>query len=264
MNPPISACIICHNQAHRIARAIDSLAWCDEIVVVDSGSADATIDICQNHPSKKVRVISEPWRGYNPQRQFAAEHCRSDWVLMLDADEECSPELRHELQSLNESTLSGAAIFKMPRKNYFAKRYVRCLSPDFQTRFIHKNRTDWSPQPLPEIRTPKPGFTLKSLKKPLLHNRLDPFSPQDFCDGPRMQERAAELSAAMQQRGRHATLLQLLTRPGLTFLKYYILRGGFLDGRLGLTIAYRGTIGVILKYSLLYGHELPQKEKPPV
>lgn len=260
MNPRISACIICQNQAHRIGRALDSLAWCEEIVVVDSGSTDATIDICQRHPSGKVRVISQPWRGYNPQRQFAAEACRGDWVLMLDADEECSAELQRELQALDERTLADAAIFRMPRKNYLAKRYVRCLSPDYQTRFIHKERTVWSPQPLPEIRTAKPGFTIKTLRRALLHNRLDAFSLQDFCDGPRMQERAAELSAAMAGRGRRATLVQLLTRPLLTFLKYYILRGGFLDGRLGLCIAYRGSIGVTLKYSLLYGRELSEDQ----
>jgi glycosyltransferase involved in cell wall biosynthesis len=254
--PPISACILTKNQAHLIRLCIDSVAWCDEILVIDSGSSDATPDLARTHPSGKVRVISHPWLGYNPQRHFAATHCKNPWVLMLDADEECSPALHKELESLHPSTLETAAIFEMPRHNYLARRYVRCWSPDYQTRFLHKDRVLWSPESFPEVRTPAPGYTLKKLNAPLLHNRLTPFAPHDLCDGIRMQERANGLAATLAARGKRATLLQLLTRPALTFLKYYLLRGSFLDGRFGLVIAYKTTIGVVLKYSVLYGREL--------
>ena len=228
--------------------------------MVDSGSTDGTLEICRGHGSGKVRVIQEKWRGYNPQREFAANACKTDWVLMLDADEECSPELQRELVGLSDTVLADAAIFRMPRKNYLAGRYVRCLSPDYQARFIHKGRTEWDPQPLPEIRRAKAGFGVKTLKRALLHNRLTAFSMLDFCDGVRMQERAQALAGAMHERGRRATMMQLLTRPVLTFLKYYFVKGGILDGRMGLAIAYRGTIGVALKYSVLYGRELVDEE----
>jgi (heptosyl)LPS beta-1,4-glucosyltransferase len=257
----ISACIICKNAAAFIGVALDSLAWCDEIVVVDSGSTDATLEICRLHPSGKVRVISDAWRGYNPQRQFAAEQCRRDWVLLLDADEECSPELRREIESLGERELRDAAMFKLSRKNFLARRYVRCWSPDYQARFIHKGRTEWAPQSLPEIRRPKAGFALKKMRHALLHNRVTPARLEDFCDGARMQERAVSLADAMEKRGKRATLLQLLTRPWLAFIKYYIIKGGFLDGRLGLTVAYRAMVGVTLKYSVLYGRELAKRKK---
>jgi glycosyltransferase involved in cell wall biosynthesis len=257
----VSACIICKNQAHRIMLALDSLVWCEEIVVVDSGSTDGTVELCRNHPSSKVRVIEKEWLGYNPQRQFAANQCKSDWVLMLDADEECTSELQAEIQSLPENALAKTAIFEMPRKNYIAKRYVRCWSPDHQTRLIHKARVDWSPQSAPEIRTPKTGSITQKLRSPLLHNRLTEFVPTDFCDGRRMEEHAAILADAMQAKGKRATLLNLLTRPALTFFKYYILKGSFLDGRFGLIIAYKSTIGVMLKYSVLYGRELTPRKK---
>jgi glycosyltransferase involved in cell wall biosynthesis len=264
--PIVSACIIVRNQAKRIGLALDSLTWCHTIVVVDSGSTDGTIELCREHPGARgqgVRVISEPFRGYNPQRQFAAAHCPTDWVLLLDADEEVSHGLREEILGLKPEQLEKAAVFEMPRKNYMARRYVRCWSPDYQTRLIHQGRTQWAPQSAPEIRTPKYGFTLNRLKYPLLHNRLTPFSPKDFCDGPRMEEHAMILADAMQARGKRASLGQLLTRPGLTFLKYYILKGGFLDGRFGLTVALKSTIGATLKYSVLYGREVQQEPLPP-
>ena len=250
----VSACIICRNAGPRIDTALDSLSWCDDIVVVDSGSTDGTIARAHNHAAKP-RVIHHDWPGYNPQRQFAAGQCRNDWVLMLDADEECSPDLAAEIARLDDAATRDVAIFKIPRKNYIARRYVRCWSPDHQTRLIHRQRTDWDPTSAPEIRRAKAGFRVAQLKACLLHNRLTPFAPTDVNDGPRMAEHAEILARAMAQRGKRATLLNLYFRPFAVFFKYYILRGGFLDGRFGLIIAYKTTIGVILKYSVLYGKQ---------
>ncbi len=256
---PISACIICRNAGPRIITTLDSLAWCTDIVVVDSGSTDGTIELAQNHPSQP-RVIHNNWPGYNPQRQFAAGQCRNDWVLMLDADEECSVELKAEIARLDESALRDVAIFKIPRKNYVAMRYIRCWSPDYQTRLVHRQRLTWDPTSAPEIRRPMPGFRIVKLKTHLLHNRLTPFMPSDVNDCPRMAEHAEVLARAMMAKGKRATLLHLLTRPLASFFKHYILRGGFLDGRFGLVIAYKTAVGVVLKYSVLYGkQELAQE-----
>jgi glycosyltransferase involved in cell wall biosynthesis len=255
----ISACVICKDQADRVGLTLDSLTWCVEIVVVDSGSTDGTVEVCRGHASGKVRVISEPWRGFSRQRQFAAEQCSRAWVLMMDADEECSPELRCEIEALREAEMERVAIFEMPRKNFVAKRHVRCWGPDYQTRFIHKARVHWDPAAIPEQRTPMEGFVTAHLRGAILHNRLTPYSPEDFADGRRMADYAALLAQTMYAKGRRAGFLNLLFRPGLAFFKYYILRGGFLDGRFGLAIAYRGMIGVMLKYSLLYGKELENR-----
>ncbi|MGN6366814.1 MAG: glycosyltransferase family 2 protein [Phycisphaerae bacterium] len=256
----VSACIICKNQAHRIGLALDSLAWCEEIVVVDSGSTDGTVELARGHSSGKVRVMEERWRGYNPQREFAASQCVNAWVLMLDADEEVSAELREEILGLREEEMEGVAIFEMPRKNFVAKRYVRCWSPDFQTRLIHRERTAWGKQSAPEIREAKAGFVVKKLRGVLLHNRLTEFVATDFCDGRRMEEHANILADAMWARGKRAGFWNLLFRPGITFLKYYVMKGSFLDGRFGLVIALKTTVGVILKYSVLYGREFTNDE----
>ena len=258
----ISACVICKNQADRIGLALDSLAWCDDIVVVDSGSTDGTVEVAKRHASGKVRVVFEPWRGFAGQREFAAGLCRREWVLMLDADEECSPELRREIEGLGGTAdaFEKTAIFEMPRKNFVAKRHVRCWGPDYQTRFIHRDRVVWDPAALPEKRSPKADFGLRRLKGAILHNRLTPYSPLDFADGVRMQSYAELLSESMFKKGRRAGFLNLIFRPWMAFLKYYIFRGGFLDGRFGVAIAYRAMVGVMLKYSLLYGEELERNE----
>ncbi len=250
----ISVCIICKNETSKIGVCLDSVAWCDDIVVVDSGSTDGTPEKAAAHRAKP-RVISHPWLGYSRQRQFAVGQCRYSWVLALDADEECSPELAAEMQALPEAQASAIAMYEMPRKNFIALRWVRCWSPDYQLRLIHQQRVEWDEKSAPEIRRPKPGFRVQKLQRPLLHNRLSPFIKADINDGPRMAEHAAILAQTLRARGKHATLRDMLFRPVLTFLKYYIFRGGFLQGRFGLVICYKTTIGVMLKYSVLYANE---------
>ena len=250
----ISATIISKNAGERIALALDSLAWCADIVVVDSGSTDCTLDVVRGHKTRP-RIVEHAWEGFNLQRKFAAGECRNDWVLMLDQDEECAEALARELQELREERLAGTAILKMPRKNYVAGRYVRCWSPDYQTRVVHRERVEWDPRSAPEIRTPKAGFGVGKLRGAILHNRLTPYQPGDFAD-PRQVPYATELAVHLAKRGTRATLVNLLLRPWMTFLKYYVIRGSFLDGRFGLVIAYKTTVGVILKYSVLYGEEI--------
>ena len=250
----ISVCIICKNEIGKIGVCLDSVDWCDDIVVVDSGSSDGTPAAASAHAARP-RIIVHPWLGYNQQRQFAVGQCRHPWVLALDADEECSPELAAEIQALSESQASAIALYEMPRKNFIAQRWVRCWSPDYQLRLIHQQRVDWDEKSAPEIRRPKPGFRVQKLQQPLLHNRLSPYISTDINDGPRMAEHAAILAETLRARGKHATLRDMLFRPVLTFLKYYIFRGGFLQGRFGLVICYKTTIGVMLKYSVLYADE---------
>ncbi len=254
MTSPISACVICRNEADKIQTCLDSLAWCSDIVVVDSGSTDDTAKRAAAHQAQP-RVLRQNWRGYCRQREFAVRQCRHAWVLALDADEECSPELAREIQSLPESVLSANAMFRIPRKNFLAGRWVRCWSPDYQTRLLHGERIEWDSRSIPETRRPKPGFRIGTLRGSLLHNRTTPYHPGNFNDGPVMAERAELLARHMLARGQKATFGNLLLRPASTFLKYYLLRGGFLQGRFGLVVCYKTTIGVMLKYSVLYGEQ---------
>jgi len=238
-----------------MAAALDSLAWCQNIVVVDSGSTDGTVELARGHASRP-QVIHQDWLGYSQQRKFAVDQCANEWVLMLDGDEECDARLIGEIQALTEGRTTGVAIFKMKRRNYMAGRHVRCWGPDWQTRLICRGRTEWDDTSIPEVRRPKAGFSETAIGGALLHNRVSPFEQKDLCDGPQMEHYATVLAESMAKRGKHATIHQLFWRPILTFLKYYILKLGFLDGRLGLVIAYKTTIGVMLKYTVLYAREL--------
>ncbi len=250
----VSGCIICRNEADQIEACLHSLAWCADIVVVDSGSTDDTVARAGRHPVRP-RVLRQEWVGYNRQRQFAVQQCRHPWVLALDADEECSPELAAEIQALSESRLTAVAAWAMPRQNFIAGRWVRCWSPDYQVRLVHRDRLEWDSLSLPETRRPRTGFRTAKLRAPLWHNRTAPYRLADFNDGPVMAERAELLARELLAHGRRATWLNLLLRPISTFLKYYLLRGGFLQGRFGLVVAYKTTIGVMLKYSVLYAEQ---------
>jgi len=257
----VSGCVICKNNADKIARTLDSLGWCDEIVVVDSGSTDGTVGVCEGHGSGKVRVIQSGWRGFNKQREYAASACRNAWVLMLDADEECGEELRGEILGLTEEARRGVGLFKMPRKNFVMKRHVRVWGPDFQTRLVHRERVEWDARSIPEIRKVKAGFRVGKLKGAILHNRLTELQATDFNDGVKQAMYAVELAEHMRLKGKRGGWVNLFFRPWMTFLKYYVLRGAFLEGRFGLAIAYKTTIMVMLKYSVLYAEGMKGGEK---
>jgi (heptosyl)LPS beta-1,4-glucosyltransferase len=258
---PISACIMCKNEAPTITAALDSLAWADEIIVVDSGSTDGTLSLITNHPAKP-RLIHHDWPGYNAQRQFMVAAAKHDWVFMLDADEECTPELSAALKKVEPADVEKIAMVEMPRRNYLMRRYARAWSPDPQGRLIHRSRIIWNRLSQFDAWKIADGYGVKRINHPLLHNPKTPPKMTDFNDGPLMAERAALMADHLYHRGRRASLLQLLTRPVLTFFKFYVLRGGFLEGRFGLAVAYKTTIGVMLKYSVLYWREQAEKERP--
>lgn len=254
MSIRVSACIICKDEERRIAAALDSLAWSDDVVVVDSGSTDRTLEIARNHPARP-RIIHHDWQGYSLQRKFAVSQCWHDWVMTLDADEECDADLIRAIGTLDDTVAAHSAAFRMARRNYIAGRHVRCWDPDYQVRLIHRERVEWDATSMPEVRRPKAGFAIADLPGAILHNRVGDVRPIDFIDGTTMQDYAWVLAEALSKRGTRSGLLNLLLRPALAFLKYYLFKGAFLDGRFGLIIAYKAMIGVMLKYTALYARE---------
>lgn len=244
----ISATIITFNEADNIRQACESVSWADEIVVVDSESTDATREIAAECGA---RVITRPWPGFAEQKQFAAEEATHDWIFSLDADERVSDELQtsiEKLRSMNESSLADG--YSISRRAFYMGRWIRGGGwyPDRQLRLYRKSRGRWVGPHIHESVKMDEGARLETLAGDILH-----FTTDNPSEHKRMiEERYAPLGARkMFEQGKRATSLKIATIGPATFIRSYILKGGFRDGRAGLTIARMAAYHARLKYELL-------------
>jgi len=252
---PISATLITHNEERNIAEALQSLSWADEIVIVDSGSEDATVDICRQYTD---RVIHRDWTGYVDQKNFAVEQARHDWIFSLDADERVSAELRGELQELAAQGFRSAG-YSIPRVAYFMGRWIRHGDwyPDCQLRLFDRKRGRWEGGRVHE--------SVKISEKPgVLNGEIYHFTYRTLSDYLARLETYSSLAATdYAQQGRSANLLKLLGHPLAAFVRAYFLKRGFLDGTPGFAVAAMGAVSVFFKYAKLYERSVPGYTVPP-
>lgn len=259
MRDKISACVLCFNEENKIERCLSSLTWCDEIVVLDSFSTDRTPELCRKFTDK---FFQRQWLGYVGQRNTVREFASNPWLLFMDSDEEVSPALRDEI--LRElDTPSGNYIgYEFPRQVYYLGRWIRHGEwyPDAKLRLFRKEfgRTEGQePHDKVVVRGP-----VKRLKNPIWHYTYD-----DLADHINTLNRFSTITA--QQRfvqGSRFHWLDMFLHPIFRFIKGYIIRGGFLDGRHGLAIALMTSYGAFLKYAkqweLNLKHKVYFKELP--
>jgi len=245
----ISVVICCANVADTIEAACRSAAWANELVVVDSGSTDATGDIAKRFATG---YVVEPWRGYTEQKRFGVSLCHNDWVLVLDGDEECSPELGREIARLSDADLERYDLFLMRRRNYVMGRYARAYSPDWQNRLIHRGRCRWADEALHDTRLPSHPSRVRKLRGWLEHGRCRLAGFSEYFNGRLADDRLRLMAEALYRRGQRCGWLDLFLRPVLAFTKFYLLKGGFRDGQFGLLIAQRAAVAVQLKYAALW------------
>ncbi len=239
---PLSVTIITRDAAHQLEACLASVAFADEIVVVDSGSRDGTPEIAARHGA---RVLHQDWLGYGRQKQFAVEQAAHDWVLCIDADERVTPELGASIEAVLRAP--DAPGYMMRRRNRFLGRWLRHGEgyPDWSLRLFDRRRGRWSDDPVHE-KVACDGVVGK-LVGDLLHESCDTLAV--YLD---KQNRYTSLQAeALHRRGRRAHLGQLLLSPLLRFVKFYVVRLGFLDGVPGLVHIVIGCNNSFVKYAKL-------------
>jgi len=237
----ISATIITFNEETNIARAIESLRCCDEILVVDSGSVDRTVDIAQK---LGARVLECPWRGYAAQKNLASEEASHDWILSLDADESLSESLEAEIWQLKKTGPQFDG-YTMPRLAQYLGRWILHSGwyPDRKVRLFDRRKSKWVGDFVHE--SVQVNGRVGHLNSNLLH-----FTCGSLSEHLKVMDRYTTLAAEqMVSMNRRVGWRQLVLDPPWTFFRTYILQRGFLDGIEGLAIAYMAALYNFLKYA---------------
>ena len=241
----LSACIITYNEADRIEACVRALKFCDEVLIVDAHSGDATRALAA---ALGARVIERDWPGYRTQKQFAVDAAEHNWVLCVDADERVSVQLRAEITALRDGGFSGYAGWSVPRITDYFGRFLRHGNayPDRLVRLFDRRRGGWSGEEIHEN-------TRVQGRVGTLHGHLEHFSYRSLADHQNRMARYADLMAqALYARGRRCGLMPVLVNPLWRFMRGYLLRLGFLDGWRGLVFALVESNYVRRKYLALY------------
>jgi glycosyltransferase involved in cell wall biosynthesis len=246
--PTLTVAMIAHNEERNLARSLASAAWADEVIFVDCGSTDGTALAARDF---KIKFFARPnSQAVYVNKQFSIDQASSDWVFILDADEEISPALRGELKRFLAAP-GAAAAAELPRKNFYFGRWLRHGGkyPDTQLRLFARGRAKFLPLPVHE-RLQVDGPVVR-LKEPLLHY---PYAtPEDMEKKRAFYCEILTRSYALKGRSR----LFILLRPFTRFLSAYVFKLGFLDGTEGLKTALMD-FRTVLASALLYRRTPPE------
>jgi glycosyltransferase involved in cell wall biosynthesis len=239
--PRLSVIVITKDEAPRIGRCLDSVAWADERIVLDSGSSDDTVAIAR---ARGARVeVATDWPGFGAQKNRALALATGDWVLSLDADEWLSEGQRVELERA-VATAAGPAAYRMPRRSTFLGRPMRHSGwwPDHVTRLFRRGAARFSDDPVHE-RLLVEG-EVGTLRAPILH---EPYRELDEVVA-KMNRYSTAGAERMAAEGRGASVAGAALRGLWSFVRVYLLRRGFLDGREGFVLAVASAEGTYYRY----------------
>ena len=249
--PKVSVTVITKNEASDIADALASVAWADEIIVVDSESTDATVRIAREQTD---RVIVREWPGYIAQKNYAASLASHDWILSLDADERVTPGLGNEIRSVLASVPAHAA-FRMPRVTWHLGRWIRTTDwyPDRQLRLYDRRSARWTGRYVHEAVSV--NGTIGDL-----HGELEHRPYRDIADHLETIDRYTTYAAhQMHEGGSRSGFAQMAGHPPLAFLRNYVAHGGFRDGAPGFIISALNAYYVFLKFAKLWELQMTQQ-----
>lgn len=244
----ITATIIACNEENKIEECIKSVSWCDEIILVDSGSNDNTIKIAQN---MGVRVIFNKWEGFAKQKDFALQQANTEWVLSIDADERITEELKNEILARPENDISG---YYLKRENYFiGKKITTCgWNLDYQLRLFKKNNTTVSDRLVHE------GFIVDG-KTEKLNNSMIHLTYDSISQALSKINHYTSLQAK-EMKDKNFNIFSIFLRTISQFLRFFISLKGYKDGVHGLILAFFNSITTMLAYSKLWESKLEKKD----
>ena len=246
--PTLSVAMIVKNEAHHLAQCLDTVtAWVDEIVILDSGSSDATQQIAEQYGAKFYQ--NTDWPGFGKQRQLAQQYVTSDYVLWLDADERVTPELRQSIQAAIAQDAPNTA-YKIPRLSEIFGHKIRHSGwyPDYVIRLYRKDFAHYGDQLVHEKVELPANANIQKLQGDLLH-----YTYQNIHHY--LVKSAGYAKAWADQRekaGKKATLWQGISHAVGCFVKMYVIRLGFLDGKAGLLLAILSAHSTFVKYADLW------------
>ena len=241
---PLTVTVITLNEAANIDACRASADFAGEVIVVDSGSADATVDIAR---ARGARVMTREWPGYSAQKNFAADQASHDWILSVDADERITPELAAEVRQIVERNPSEAG-YRIPRVTFHLGRWIRTTDwyPDPQLRLYHRKRANW-PAKLVHESVAATGAVGR------LSGELQHFAYRDLSHHYATMDRYTTLAAEeMRAKGRHAGFVDLALHPWAAFVRNYFLKRGIFDGVPGFIISVMNSYYVFLKFAKLW------------
>jgi glycosyltransferase involved in cell wall biosynthesis len=248
--PELSFVVITRDAGAQLGACLDSVRFAAEVLVVDSGSQDDTVQIAR---VRGARVIEQPWLGFGPQRRFAVAQAIHDWVLCLDADEMLTPELASAIATALQQPQHAA--FEMPRRNRFFGRWLRHGEgyPDWTLRLFDRRHARWTDD--------------------AVHEHVQADGPVGRLDGDLLHASAESLEAYIAKQNRYTTLqaevmhargerfswVRLIGSPLVRFVRFYFFRAGFLDGAAGLVHIAIGCFASFCKYAKLRALERPSE-----
>ena len=252
--PKLSVTIITLNEARHIEACLASVAWADEILVVDCGSGDGTADLAR---AAGARVIVRDWPGYAAQKNFAAGEVVHEWILSVDADERVTPALALEIRRVLATEPSDAG-YRIPRITWHLGRWIRGTDwyPDPQLRLYDRRRARWQSRRVHESVTA--DGPVGRLLHPMQH-----YAYRDVSHHVETMNRYTTLAAEeMAAAGRQAGTLDLVVHPAAAFVRNYVLKRGFRDGLAGLIISTMNAFYVFLKFAKLWAIRNPPADRP--
>lgn len=240
VKPRLSVALIAHNEAHQLRACLASVAWADEIVVVENGSSDGTAELARE---LGAQVISSPdWPGFGAQKNRAIDACSGDWILVLDCDERVPPVLREEI----ERTLAAPTfeVYRLPRHSTYCGQFIEHSGwrPDYVLRLFKRGAACFSDARVHEsLIVDKPLGTLNT--------SLTHYSFRNLEEVIQKMNRYSSDSAAMlAARGKTPGLATAVVHGVAAFIRSYVLRLGFLDGRMGFVLAVSNAEGSYYRY----------------